>query len=104
MDNVPVDATDVVTGHTYGTVAEASDNIDTTWTVKSGESFWVIATETLADEWGVSDLTDTEIVSYWEPLIAANQDRLVDPGNPDLLLPDQELVLPPIPAMEREAN
>lgn len=84
--------------------ATQAESSEPTWTVKSGESFWVIATETLADEWGVSDLTDTEIVSYWEPLIAANQDRLVDPGNPDLLLPDQELLLPPIPAMEREAN
>jgi nucleoid-associated protein YgaU len=32
---------------------------------------------------------------YWRRLIDANRDRLVDPGNPDLLLPGQELVLPP---------
>jgi hypothetical protein len=32
---------------------------------------------------------------YWRRLIDTNRDRLVDPGNPDLLVPGQELVLPP---------
>jgi len=75
---------------------------DDTWIVKSGESFWSVAEETLQDAWGVDQLTDDEVVSYWKPLIAANEDRLVDPGNPDLLLPEQELVLPPTPVRAPE--
>ena len=98
---VPVEAPDVVMGiGTQDPVAQPEE-VDDTWVVKTGESFWTIAAETLEDHWGVSELTDTEIVSYWKPLIAANEDRLVDPGNPDLLLPDQELILPPTPEMER---
>ena len=69
-----------------------------TWDVKSGETLWSIAQETLQDAWGVEDITDEQIVSYWEPLIEANQDRLVEPGNPDLILPGQQLVIPEPPA------
>ena len=68
-----------------------------TWTVEPGESFWSIAEEHLADTWQLDELSDEQIVRYWKPLIAANEDRLVDPGNPDLLLPGQELVLPATP-------
>ena len=67
------------------------------WVVTSGESFWAIAEELLQDSWGREDLTDVEIADYWRTLIAANEDRLIDPGNPDLLVPDQELVVPPPP-------
>lgn len=74
------------------------------WTVRSGESFWSIAEESLQDAWGVDDLTDVQVASYWRPLIAANKDRLVDPGNPDLLLPGQELALPEIPAQAAYAT
>ena len=81
----------------FGTDYRATTATGDTWKVRNGESFWSIAEEALQDAWGVDELTDEEIVSYWEPLIEANQDRLVDPGNPDLILPDQELVLPPTP-------
>ena len=53
--------------------------------VAPGDSFWSIA----ADEAG-----DRDLVGYWRALIEANRDRLVDPTNPDLLYPDQVLVLP----------
>ena len=53
--------------------------------VDHGDSFWSIA----ADHVG-----DREVVAYWRALIAANRDRLVDPSNPDLLYPNQVLVLP----------
>lgn len=77
---------------------EVLDNsIDARWIVQPGDSFWTIAEETLGESWGTSDLTDAEIVSYWRPLIEANRDRLVDPSNADLLMPDQEIVLPPTP-------
>ena len=73
-----------------------SRNNDEIWTVESGDSFWTIAEETLSDVWGRSDLTEEEIADYWRVLIDANEDRLVDAGNPDLILPGQVLILPPV--------
>lgn len=73
------------------------DGQEEKWVVTSGESFWTVAESTLQDRWGVKEISDEDIVSYWRPLIEANEDRLVDPGNPDLLLPDQELILPQPP-------
>ena len=83
-------------GVTAGTAQATSQRVEL-WTVQPGESFWSIAEEHLGDVWDVETLTDEQIVSYWKPLIAANEDRLVDPGNPDLLLPGQELRLPTAP-------
>jgi len=68
-----------------------------TWAVVQGDHLWSIAEETLADVWGRNDLTDAEIVPYWRAVIDANADRLVEPGNPDLILPGQILVLPEPP-------
>lgn len=91
-------APDLPTEHPLATTAAAADTaVHESWTVEPGESFWSIAEEHLGDVWGVDALTDEQIVSYWKPLIAANEDRLVDPGNPDLLLPGQELRLPAPP-------
>lgn len=56
-------------------------------------SFWSIAEAVLTGE-GRST-ADRDVARYWRTLIDANLDRLVAPGNPDLLLPGQELVLPP---------
>jgi hypothetical protein len=53
--------------------------------------------EELSDAWGRDDLTDAEVATYWRTLIAQNMDQLVDPGNPDLLFPGQELTLPNVP-------
>jgi nucleoid-associated protein YgaU len=58
----------------------ASDEV----VVRPGDSFWSIAEEE----------ADGDVVSYWRALIDANRDRLVDPGNPDLLYPEQVLRLP----------
>jgi len=90
----------------YGRVGagEFQDDGRETWVVTAGESFWSIAEESLQDAWGRSEITDEEVVSYWQPLIAANEDRLVDPGNPDLILPGQELVLPAVPAPPSTGN
>ena len=41
-------------------------------------------------------MTDETIAAYWRVVIEANLDRLVEPGNPDLIMPGQEIVLPPI--------
>jgi LysM domain len=62
------------------------------WTVDAGDSFWSIAVETLAEAGETS--TDRQVIGYWRRLVEANRGRLLDPGNPDLLVPGQELVLP----------
>jgi hypothetical protein len=56
-----------------------------THTVRAGESFWSIADdlERLRAEGGEPALP--VVVVTWQRLVDANADRLVDPGNPDLL-------------------
>ncbi len=69
------------------------DGAPTTITVAPGESFWSLAAAMTTDALGRPP-TDAEIVPRWTALIAANQDRLVDPDDPDLILPGQVLRLP----------
>jgi hypothetical protein len=65
----------------------------TTWVVEPGDSFWSIAADVVT---GPDQPTppDREVSRYWRRLVDANRDRLVDPGNPDLLMPGQTLTLP----------
>jgi hypothetical protein len=70
--------------------------IDDLFTVSAGDSFWSIAEETLVDQ-GHQDPSETDIATYWRTLISANEDRLIEPSNPDLILPGQEFTLPPTP-------
>lgn len=65
------------------------------WVVAPGDHLWSIAEETLADHLGRPP-TDAEVVPYWRLVIEANRDRLVHRDDPDLILPGQELVLPPV--------
>lgn len=67
------------------------------WTTQRGDHFWSIAEQVLRDAWGRTP-TDAEIVRYWDALITANQSRLADPGNPDLIYPGQTFTVPPPPA------
>lgn len=60
--------------------------------VEPGMSFWSIAEEVVAERVGSAD--GRAVSRYWHALISANRDRLVVPGNADLLFPGQELVLP----------
>ena len=53
--------------------------------VVPGDSFWSIA---------VDEADGRDVTTYWQALIEANRDRLVDRSNPDLLYPDQVLRLP----------
>jgi hypothetical protein len=62
------------------------------WTVEAGDSFWSIAAETLAEAGQAP--TDRRVIGYWRRLVEANRGRLLDPGNPDLLVPGQELAVP----------
>lgn len=68
-----------------------------TWTVRGGDNFWTIAHRLLADAWGRPP-SARETDPYWRALVEANRSGLVDPGNPDLLLPGQVLAVPPPPA------
>jgi hypothetical protein len=65
------------------------------WVVTPGEHLWGIAEETLADRLGRPP-TDAEVVPYWRTVIEANRDRLVHRDDPDLILPGQVLLLPPV--------
>jgi nucleoid-associated protein YgaU len=76
--------------------AEAPADDERTWTVAAGEHFWSIATNVLAGTWGRPP-ADRELTPYWEQLVDANRSRLADPGNPDLLFPGQQLVVPAPP-------
>jgi hypothetical protein len=62
------------------------------WAVEAGDSFWSIAAEMLAEAGEAP--TDRRVIGYWRRLVEANHGRLLDPGNPDLLVPGQEVVLP----------
>ncbi len=60
----------------------------TSWVVEPGDSFWSIAEDVVGGERGRA------VDRYWRALVEANRSRLVDPANPDLLVPGQELTLP----------
>lgn len=64
------------------------------WTVEPGDHMWEIAEETLRDELG-REPTDAEVTPYWRSVIAANQDNLRPPEDPDLIYPGQVLDVPP---------
>ncbi len=68
-------------------------------TVEEGDNFWALAEEQLATSTGRSP-TAAETAPYWQDLIDANRDRLVEPHNPDLILPGQRLCVPPIAGTE----
>ena len=67
----------------------------TTWVVDHGESLWTIATDVLAGALGRAP-SDAEVDPYWRSLVDANRGRLVDDGDPDLILPGQVFELPPL--------
>jgi hypothetical protein len=65
-----------------------------TWVVGPGDSFWSIAEDVIAPSGG-GPPSERAVGRYWRRLIDANRAELIDPGNPDVLVPGQELVLPP---------
>lgn len=60
----------------------------TSWVVEPGDSFWSIAEDVVGGE------RERAVGRYWRALVEANRSRLVDPANPDLLVPGQVLTLP----------
>lgn len=78
-----------------GPVAARPDQ-PSTWRVKPGDHLWSVAERTLARARATRP-DDADVAAYWRTVIERNRDRLVDPGNPDLLFPGQLLVLPAVP-------
>ncbi len=66
------------------------------YVVQHGDHLWGIAEEALAKAWGHPP-TDAQIIPFWQHLIEANRAALVDPGNPDLILPGQTFTVPTPP-------
>lgn len=64
-------------------------------TVSVGDSFWTLAEREASARVGRAP-TLAEVTRLWADMVEANADRLVQQGNPDLVLPGQVLVLPPI--------
>lgn len=62
--------------------------------VQPGDHLWGLAAKAVQGDLGRPP-TEAEVATYWRRVVAANRDRLVDPDNPDLILPGQEMVLPP---------
>lgn len=71
----------------------AHDDEPETWVVDRGDHLWAIATETLTDHLGEPP-SERRVARYWQRLIDANIDRFVIPGEPDVIMPGQRLVLP----------
>jgi hypothetical protein len=67
-----------------------------TWTIAPGDHLWGVAEVLLALHGGTAP-DDAAVDAYVQALVAANHDVLVDPADPDLVLPGQVLVLPPRP-------
>lgn len=64
-------------------------------TVAPGDHFWALATDDLTASLGRVPSED-EVVVHWASVVDANRDRLVVADNPDLLVPGQQVVLPPV--------
>ncbi len=69
-------------------MSERELNEDGTYTVQAGDTLWAIAESLLGDG------------NAWRSVYEANQDTIGD--NPDLIKPDQVLVLPAVEAPEEE--
>jgi LysM domain len=68
----------------------------TAWVVEPGDSFWSIAVEVTGGGASPGSPVDERAVTrYWRRIVDANRPGLVDPANPDLLVPGQRLVVPP---------
>ena len=64
------------------------------WTVRAGDHFWSIAQRTAG--------RGEDVEEVWRWLIERNRERLLDPANPDLLVPGQVLVISRTPTTRLE--
>lgn len=84
----------IAPAQTADATLEATDG-PALWVVAPGDHLWSIAERVLAAHHG-SAPDEATVVTYWQRLVDANRERLADPTNPDLIYPEQELVLPPV--------
>jgi nucleoid-associated protein YgaU len=82
-----------------GTGRRPGPTEQTSHRVVPGDNLWTIARDHLAKvrRRPATQLSDREIAAYWLKVIAANQGRLRS-GDPDLIYPGEETVLPPVAA------
>ena len=64
-------------------------------TVRPGDHLWGLAERDVAAHVGGTP-DEATVQRHWASVVEANRDRLVVPGDPDLVLPDQQLLLPPV--------
>ena len=72
---------------------DPSDGTNAEVTVEKGDHFWATSKEALAEAWG-REPTNAELTPYWLEMVAANEDRLLPPEDPNLIYPDQVFLLP----------
>lgn len=63
-----------------------------TWTVGPGDHLWSIAEAVVTAHDATA--SEREVARYWRLLVDANRRMLVDPDDPDLILPGQVVELP----------
>jgi hypothetical protein len=65
--------------------------------VVRGDNLWLIAKKRLAAarSGGSGEPTNREVARYWIKVVEANKHHLRS-GNPDLIYPDEEIILPPV--------
>lgn len=64
--------------------------------VERGDNLWSISEDHLEQGWD-RQVSAADVDPYWRAVIDTNRDRLVDPGDPGLILPGQRLALPATP-------
>lgn len=65
--------------------------------VEKGDHFWALAEDALEEAWG-REATDREITTYWAEVVEENEERLLPPGDANLIYPEQRFRLPAPPA------
>lgn len=75
------------------TTDDARPDAPEEWVVEPGDHLWSIAAEVLREHFGEVP-SERRVARYWQRLIDANRDRLVIPGEPDVIMPGQHLVVP----------
>ena len=93
MRPLPPDPAPTVTATDDPAADAAPAEVPDTVTVAEGDHLWAIAERHVTAVRGAS-ATDDEVGDYWRRLVDANLGRLVDPDDPDLVLPGQRFVLP----------
>ena len=66
----------------------------TLYTVQPGDNMWSITAAYLSDGQDAAPSVD-RITEVWRKVVALNRDRIIS-GNPDLIFPGEQLLLPPL--------